>query len=210
VVTGRRRASRLRWRFTARRVSVNDRKLNYRESRGCSVSVDFDHQGTSKLGWNEPLPRPGLFSGVMPSRSGSRNDALEVGGRSHPARLWRERGCRPVDSHAVDAVGGMPAAWCIYCGCAGSPFRNYGGARATFPPPTAPAPQHFRRRRHDGKTFESARGRWRQLPGIPHRHFGSANTRTSVCQSPRRVARQNAAIHNRLRRLRQALLRGRH
>jgi hypothetical protein len=52
VVTGAAARVTLRWRFNGpAAVSVNDRKLNTVKAADGSLSVDFDHQGTSKLKW---------------------------------------------------------------------------------------------------------------------------------------------------------------
>ena len=52
VVTGAAARVTVRWRFNGpASVSVNDRKLNTVKAADGSVSVEFDHQGTSKLGW---------------------------------------------------------------------------------------------------------------------------------------------------------------
>jgi alpha-D-xyloside xylohydrolase len=52
VVTGQAARVTLRWRFNGpAAVSVNDRKLNTVKAADGSVSVEFDHQGTSRLKW---------------------------------------------------------------------------------------------------------------------------------------------------------------
>jgi hypothetical protein len=52
LVTGAAARVMLRWRFNApAAVSVNDRKLNTAKAPDGSVSVEFDHQGSSRLRW---------------------------------------------------------------------------------------------------------------------------------------------------------------
>jgi len=52
VVTGAAARVTLRWRFNApASVSVNDRKLNTVKAADGAVSVEFDHQQTSRVRW---------------------------------------------------------------------------------------------------------------------------------------------------------------
>jgi hypothetical protein len=52
VVTGAAARVTLRWRFNGpAAVTVGDRKLNTVKAADGSVSVEFDHQGTSRLRW---------------------------------------------------------------------------------------------------------------------------------------------------------------
>jgi hypothetical protein len=52
VVTGAAARVTLRWRFNGpTAVSVGDRKLNTAKAADGSVSVEFDHQGTSRVNW---------------------------------------------------------------------------------------------------------------------------------------------------------------
>jgi hypothetical protein len=52
VVTGAAARVTLRWRFNGpAAVTVGDRKLNTVKAADGAVSVDFDHQATSRLSW---------------------------------------------------------------------------------------------------------------------------------------------------------------
>jgi hypothetical protein len=59
AVTGAAARVTLRWRFNGpAAVSVNDRKLNAVKAADGSVSVEFDHQGTSRCDGNKPNAGP--------------------------------------------------------------------------------------------------------------------------------------------------------